>query len=94
MNKIKTAAAAATLLVAMQEQACGSEPNPDDPNKGTAQCQVVERNTNSNGTQYLVVDCNGGGTGYGPGGGVRSLMQANEWPMCVGGADWPGCKTQ
>lgn len=85
---------AATLLAVAPAKSCDAPANTDDPNQGGAQCVVVERANNSNGTAYLRVDCNGGGTDdMGPGGGVRSMMSDTEWPKCVPGASWPNCKT-
>ena len=84
-------------LVLMGASECnvgGKAPNVEDPEKGTAQCVVAERAYNSNGTLYLNIDCNGGGVGLGPGGGVRAAVDPNEWPMCRQGAAWPGCKDQ
>jgi len=88
------AALAATFaLMAPSSEGCtGGEPIPnvDDPKQGTQQCSVAERNVNSNGTEYLRIDC--GADGQSPGSGVRSLMEATQWPMCRVGAFWPACK--
>lgn len=85
--------ALSVVLMGASECNVGGKPsNPDDPKQGTEQCLVTNRANNSNGTAYLEIDCNGAGDGFGPGGGVRSLMTDTEWPMCRVGATWPGCK--
>jgi hypothetical protein len=83
----------ALSLTLTATKACdGTSPNVDDPKNGTAQCVVADRSYNSNGTLVLAIDCNGGGEGYGPGGGVRAEVDPNAHPMCRTGAAWPGCR--
>lgn len=94
MSKIGIAGLVLSLVAVAPATECnvGGKPgNVDDPEQGTAQCTVVDRQINSNGTAYLKIDCNGGGIEDAE---VRSLMTHDELPYCKPYAAWPGCKDQ
>lgn len=79
------------LMGASECNVGGKAPNVDDPDNGARQCVVIDRTYNANGVGgYIKIDCNGGD----PSDAVkRSIVDANEWPMCRSGAYWPECKT-
>jgi hypothetical protein len=96
-GKSLVALASLSVLVGAGVESCvaGRGPNTDNPDDGTAQCVVVERQNNSNGTLYVKIDCNGGDTAdLGPSGGIRAFVNQTDYPMCRVGAAWPGCKEE
>jgi hypothetical protein len=94
MNGLRWLALFGFLCAALALAGCkaGRGSNVENPQDGTAQCVVADRSYNSNNTLVITVDCNGGGTGFGPQGGVRAFVDPNAHPMCRQGAAWPGCK--
>jgi hypothetical protein len=80
------------LMGASECNVGGKGPNVDDPEKGTAQCVVVDRVNMPNGTLNIKVDCNGGGTEDLGEGNIYAFTSQGDYPMCRVGAAWPGCK--
>ena len=85
----------ALSLVLMGASECnvgGKSPNVDDPEKGTAQCVVVDRVNEPNGTLTIAVDCNGGDPADLGEGNLYGFTSQVDYPKCRVGAAWPGCK--
>lgn len=96
IGKTATAGLVASLsMVLMGASECrigGKSPNVDDPEQGTAQCVVVDRINEPNGTLTIAVDCNGGDPRDLGEGNRYGFTSQGDYPMCRVGASWPGCK--